>query len=341
MNIFDSGSVGVDLGTSNVRIYKKGKGIVLNEPAVIAVDKNNGVILAVGEEARLMLGRTPRNIIAVRPLKDGVIANFHDTERMLKYFLKKVQGGKSFFKPKAVVCVPSGVTHVEKRSVVQASKDAGMQHAYLMKEPLAAAIGAGINVSAPFGNMIIDISAGTADVAVISLGSIVVSDSVKVAGDKFNEAIIQYVQKTHNMLIGASTAEQIKISVGAATDQIEEISMQVSGRNLISGLPKTIDISTNETVKALEDPLNVMTNMLLTVLEQVPPELSSDISESGICITGGGALLRGIDTLIAQKTGLKSWVAEDPMSCVAIGAGTALDNIDIYSKAADSKFRYY
>jgi rod shape-determining protein MreB len=193
-----------------VRIYKKGKGIVLNEPAVIAVDKNNGGILAVGEEARQMLGRTPRNIIAVRPLKDGVIANFHDTERMLKYFLKKVQGGKSFFKPKAVVCVPSGVTDVEKRSVVQAAIDAGMQHAYLMEEPLSAAIGSGINVSAPFGNMIIDIGAGTADVAVISLGSIVVSDSVKVAGDKFNEAIIQYVQKTHNMLIGASTAEQIK-----------------------------------------------------------------------------------------------------------------------------------
>ena len=339
MGLFEFNDIGIDLGTASVLVYVKGKGIVLREPSVVAVNRNTGEIIAIGEEARVMLGRTPGNIVAVRPLRNGVISNFHDTERMLRYFLRKVIGRRLFFKPRVMICVPSGVTEVERRSVIEAAEEAGARHTYLIEEPMAAAIGAGIDISAPVGNMVIDIGGGTCDIAVISLGGIVVSDSVKIAGDKFDEAIIRYMKKKHNMLIGERTAEEIKINIGSAFPRKEQIYMEVAGRNLISGLPKSVTLSSNETIEALEEPLNAMMETLHSVLERVPPELSSDIAENGICMTGGGSLLYGLDRLFSEKTGIPCYVAEDAISCVAIGTGLALDNLNLYSSGAVYDYR--
>jgi len=339
MGLFEYNDIGIDLGTASVLVYVKGKGIVLREPSVVAVNRNTGEMLAIGEEARVMLGRTPGNIVAIRPLRNGVISNFHDTERMLRYFMRKVIGRKLFFKPRVIVCVPSGVTEVERRSVIEAAEEAGARHTGLIEEPMAAAIGAGIDIAAPFGSMVIDIGGGTTDIAVISLGGIVLSDSVKVAGDKFDEAIVRYMKKKHNMLIGERTAEEIKINIGSAFPRKEQIYMEVAGRNLISGLPKMVTLSSNETIEALEEPLNAMMETLHGVLERIPPELSSDVAENGICMTGGGALLYGLDRLLSEKTGIPCYVAEDAISCVAIGTGMALDNVDLYTNGTIYDYR--
>ena len=289
---------------------------------------------AIGEEARIMLGRTPGNIIAVRPLRDGVISNFHDTERMLRYFLRKVIGRKLFFKPRVVVCVPSGVTEVEKRSVIEATEEAGARHTFLIEEPIAAAIGAGIEIGEPNGNMVVDIGGGTTDIAVISLGGSVISDSIKIAGDKFDEAMVRFIKKKYNMLIGERTAEEVKINIGSAFPRREEAFMEVTGRNLISGLPKTITISSNETIEAFQEPLNSIMETVHGVLERTPPELAADVAENGICMTGGGALLYGLDRLLTERCKVPCYVAEDAISCVAIGTGKALENIDIYSSGS-------
>lgn len=336
---FEFNDIGIDLGTASVLVYVKGKGIVLREPSVVAVNRNTGELLAIGEEARIMLGRTPGNIIAVRPLRNGVISNFHDTERMLRYFLRKVIGRRLFFKPRVIVCVPSGVTEVERRSVIEATEEAGARHTALIEEPMAAAIGAGIDISAPYGSMVIDIGGGTTDIAIISLGGIVISDSAKVAGDKFDEALVRYMKKKHNMLIGERTAEEIKINIGSAFPRKEQIYMEVAGRNLISGLPKMVTLSSNETIEAFEEPLNAIMELLHSILERCPPELSSDIAENGICMTGGGSLLYGLDRMLSEKTGIPCYVAEDAISCVAIGTGLALDNMDLYANGTVYDYR--
>ncbi len=323
--------IGIDLGTSTVLVYVKGKGIVLREPSVVAVNRSTGELLAIGEEARIMLGRTPGNIVAVRPLRNGVISNFHDTERMLRYFIRKVIGRRLFFKPRVIVCVPSGVTEVERRSVIEATEEAGARHTALIEEPMAAAIGAGIDIAAPYGNMVLDIGGGTSDVAIISLGGIVISDSAKIAGDKFDEALVRYMKKKHNMLIGDRTAEEIKINIGSAFPRKEQIYMEVAGRNLVSGLPKMVTLSSNETIEAFEEPLNGLMELLHNALESCPPELAADIAENGICMTGGGALLYGLDRMLSERTGIPCYVAEDAVSCVAIGTGLALDNMDLYA----------
>ncbi|MBO4879623.1 MAG: rod shape-determining protein MreB [Clostridia bacterium] len=328
MGLFEYNDVGIDLGTSSVLVYVKNKGIVLREPSVVAVEKITGRIYAVGEEARRMLGRTPGKIIAIRPLKDGVISNFDITERLLRHFLKKVVGNKLFFKPRVVVCVPSGVTEVEKRSVIEATEEAGARHTYLIEEPIAAAIGAGIDINQPRGNMVVDIGAGTTDIAVISLGGSVLSDSIKVAGDKFDDAIVRYMRKKHNLLIGERTAEEMKIRIGSAYPRKEQIYIDVKGRNMISGLPQQLTIGSNEMIDALEEPLQQILEAVRTLFERTPPELASDIAENGICLTGGGALLYGMDKLVAEHTKVPCYVAEDPISCVAIGTGKVLDGLE-------------
>ena len=321
--------VGIDLGTANVLVYIKGKGIVLNEPSVVAINNDTDEILAVGEEARQMLGRTPANIVAVRPLKDGVVSDYDITERMLKYFIKKTCGSGRFFKPRIMVCVPSGVTEVEKRAVREAATQAGGKDVYLMEEPVAAAIGAGLDISKPDGIMVIDIGGGTTDIAVISLGGIVASTSVKMAGDKFDEAIITYMRKTHKLYIGERTAEELKVKIGTAFPREETITMECRGRDLVTGLPKSVDVTSEEMMEALEEPLHTICEAVHNVLERTPPELSADISNSGIIVTGGGALLYGIDKRIEDRTGIKVVIAEDPKSCVAIGPGKALNNLDV------------
>ena len=320
--------VGIDLGTANVLVYIKGKGIVLNEPSVVAINNDTDEILAVGEEARQMLGRTPANIVAVRPLRDGVISDYDITERMLKYFIRKTCGAGRLFKPKIMVCVPSGVTEVEKRAVKEAATQAGGKDVYLMEEPVAAAIGAGIDISRPDGVMVIDIGGGTTDIAVISLGGIVASTSVKMAGDKFDEAIIKYMRKAHKLYIGERTAEELKLTIGTAYPREETVSKECRGRDLVTGLPKSVDVTSEEMMDAVEEPLYAITEAVHNVLERTPPELAADISNSGIIITGGGALLYGIDKRIEERTGIKVIVAEDPKSCVAIGTGKALDELD-------------
>lgn len=320
--------VGIDLGTANVLVYIKGKGIVLNEPSVVAINNDNDEILAVGEEARQMLGRTPANIVAVRPLRDGVISDYDITERMLKYFIRKTCGSGRFFKPKIMVCVPSGVTEVEKRAVREAATQAGGKDVYLMEEPVAAAIGAGIDISKPDGVMVIDIGGGTTDIAVISLGGIVASTSVKMAGDKFDESIIKYMRKVHKLYIGERTAEELKLTIGTAYPREESISKECRGRDLVTGLPKSVEISSEEMMEALEEPLFTICEAVHNVLERTPPELAADISNSGIIVTGGGALMYGIDKRIQECTGIKVIIAEDPKSCVAIGTGKSLDILD-------------
>ncbi len=340
MALFELNDVGIDLGTSSVLVYVRNKGIVLREPSVVAVEKITGRIIAIGEDARKMLGRTPGNVIAIRPLKDGVISNFDITQRLLHHFLKKVVGTKIFFKPRVVVCVPSGVTQVEKRSVIDATEQAGARYAYLIEEPIAAAIGAGIDIAQPKGNMIVDIGGGTTDVAVISLRDAVLSDSIKVAGDKFNEAVVRYMRKKHNLLIGERTAEEMKIRIGSAYPRKEQVFIDVKGRNLISGLPQAITIGSNEMIDALEEPLQTVLECVRSIFERTPPELASDIAENGICLTGGGALLYGMDKFIADHTKVPCYVAEDPISCVAIGTGKALENLDDFSIGTSAIYDY-
>ena len=296
--------IGIDLGTASVLVFVKGKGIVLQEPSVVAIDKNTNQVLAVGEEARRMLGRTPGNIVAIRPLKDGVISDYDVTERMLKYFMQKTTGKKLFFKPKIIVCVPSGVTEVEKRAVIDATNEAGARTTYLIEEPIAAAIGAGLDIAQPNGHMIVDIGGGTSDIAVISLGGIVVSTSIKVAGDRFDEAITRYMRKRHNIMIGERTAEDIKINIGGAYPREKEVFMDVKGRNLVSGLPVNIKVSSEEIVEALEESVAAIADAVHGVLEKTPPELASDIANQGIVMTGGGALLWGFNKLIEKRTGI-------------------------------------
>ena len=320
--------VGIDLGTANVLVYIKGKGIVLNEPSVVAINKDTDEILAVGEEARQMLGRTPANIVAVRPLRDGVISDYDITERMLKHFIRKTCGSGRFFKPKIMVCVPSGVTEVEKRAVREAATQAGGKDVYLMEEPVAAAIGAGIDISKPDGVMVIDIGGGTTDIAVISLGGIVASTSVKIAGDKFDEAIIKYMRKEHKLYIGERTAEELKLTIGTAFPRDEVVTKECRGRDLVTGLPKSVEVTSDEMMDALEEPLHAICEAVHNVLEITPPELAADISNSGIIITGGGALLCGIDKRIEDRTAIKGVVAEDPKSCVAVGTGKSLDILE-------------
>lgn len=321
--------LGVDLGTSSVLVYVKGKGIVLKEPSVVAIDQNTNKFLAVGEEARRMLGRTPGNIIAIRPMKDGVISDYETTERMLKYFIRKAIG-RTLFKPRVIVCVPSGITEVERRAVIEASNQAGAIKTHLIEEPIAAAIGAGIDITEPSGNMIVDIGGGTTDVAVISLGGIVVSRSIKTAGDECDEAISRYIRKKYNMMIGERSAEELKLSIGSAYKREEEEYKEVRGRNLLTGLPITVNVSSTDMIEALKDPIQEIVDTVHSVLERTPPELAADISNKGIILTGGGALLYGLDKLIAEKTGIPVKIANEPISCVARGTGKALDWIHVF-----------
>lgn len=340
MGFLEFNDVGIDLGTSSVLVYVSNKGIVLREPSVVAVEKITGRIMAIGEEARRMLGRTPGNIIAIRPLRDGVISNFDITQRLLQHFLKKVVGTRILFKPKVVVCVPSGVTQVEKRSVIDATESAGARYAYLIDEPIAAAIGAGIDISQPRGNMVLDIGGGTTDVAVISLRDAVLSESIKIAGDKFNDSIVRYMRKKHNLLIGERTAEEMKIRIGSAYPRKEQLFIDVRGRNPISGLPQAIVVGSNEMIDALEEPLQSILESVRSIFEKTPPELASDIAENGICLTGGGALLYGMDKFIAEHTKVPCYVAEDPISCVAIGTGKVLENLEDFSIGTSAVYDY-
>lgn len=340
MGFLEFNDVGIDLGTSSVLVYVSNKGIVLREPSVVAVEKITGRIMAIGEEARRMLGRTPGNIIAIHPLRDGVISNFDITQRLLQHFLKKVVGTRILFKPKVVVCVPSGVTQVEKRSVIDATESAGARYAYLIDEPIAAAIGAGIDISQPRGNMVLDIGGGTTDVAVISLRDAVLSESIKIAGDKFNDSIVRYMRKKHNLLIGERTAEEMKIRIGSAYPRKEQLFIDVRGRNLISGLPQAIVVGSNEMIDALEEPLQSILESVRSIFEKTPPELASDIAENGICLTGGGALLYGMDKFIAEHTKVPCYVAEDPISCVAIGTGKVLENLEDFSIGTSAVYDY-
>lgn len=336
-----SPDIGIDLGTASVLVYVKGKGIVLQEPSVVAIDIDTNKVLAVGEEAQKMLGRTPGNIVAIRPLKDGVISDYDVTEKMLKHFIEKVTGGVGlfrFFKPQIIVCVPSGVTEVEKRAVIDATMEAGARDVYLIEEPIAAAIGAGIEISLPNGSMVVDIGGGTSDVAVISLGGIVVSTSIKIAGDKFDESIVKYMRKKHSLLIGERTAEEIKINIGSAYPREKEVYMDVRGRNLVSGLPETIKVSSMETLDALKESVAQIADAVHYVLEKTPPELSADISDKGILLTGGGSLLHGLDKLISKRTGIRVYIADEAISCVAKGTGEALNSIKVLQRA--SKKRY-
>ena len=313
--------IGIDLGTASILVYVKGKGVVLKEPSVVAFDRDTNKIKAIGEEARLMLGRTPGNIVAVRPLRQGVISDYTVTEKMIKYFIQKAIGRRSYRKPRISVCVPSGVTEVEKRAVEDAAYAAGAREVFIIEEPIAAAIGAGIDISRPCGNMIVDIGGGTADVAVISLGGSVVSASIKIAGDNFDEAIVRYMRKKHNLLIGERTAEDVKIHIGTCFPLPQPETMEVRGRNLVTGLPKTIEVSSEETNEALHEATAQIVEAVHSVLEKTPPELAADVSERGIVLTGGGALLRGLEELMEERTGINTMTAEDPMTCVAIGTG--------------------
>ena len=322
--------IGIDLGTANILVYVKGKGIVAREPSVVAVSDDNHIV-AVGEEAREMIGRTPGNITAIRPMKDGVIADYVITEAMLRYFIKKA--GRSFTKPDVMISVPSGVTSVEKRAVRDAALKAGAREAYLIEEPLAAAIGANVPISGPSGNLIIDIGGGTSEIAVISLGGIVVSRSVRVGGNRFDEAIANYVRKKYNVMIGDRTAEEVKIQIGTALPLERELHMEVRGRDLIAGLPRTVPLTSSEVMEALEQPLQQIVGAVRGVLEETPPELSSDIIDKGMVMSGGGALLRNIDKLLTQVTGVPCHVAENALNCVALGTGLALEHFDFFRKS--------
>ncbi|KJS84337.1 MAG: rod shape-determining protein MreB [Peptococcaceae bacterium BICA1-8] len=331
--MFFAKDIGIDLGTANSMVYVRGKGIVLSEPSVVAIQRDTGNVLAVGEEAKKMIGRTPGNIIAIRPLKDGVIADFEVTHIMLKYFINKALKGKSFLvKPRVVVCVPSGVTSVEERAVKEATLQAGAKEAHLIEEPMAAAIGAGLPVHEPTGNMIVDIGGGTTDVAIISLGGIVTSRSIRIGGDEMDDAIVHYIKRTYNLMIGDRTAEEIKIQIGSAYSVDTSEIYQVRGRDLVTGLPKNVPITSKEIQDALKDPVNSIIEAIKVCLEKTPPELASDIMDRGIVMAGGGSLLKGLDRLIANETGMPVHIADDPLSCVAIGTGKVLENINILKR---------
>ncbi|MEN6349444.1 MAG: rod shape-determining protein [Syntrophomonas sp.] len=325
--------IGIDLGTASVLVFKKGKGIVLHEPSVVAIDRNTNRVIAVGEEARQMLGRTPGHIIAIRPLKEGVIADYDTTEKMLTYFIRKIIGKKLFFKPRVIACIPTGATDVEERAVRQATLSSGARHAFIIEEPVAAALGAGIDISEATGNMVVDIGGGTSDIAVLALGGIVCNTSLRVGGDKFDEAIIRYVRREYNLMIGDRTAEEIKMRVGTAyvCDENKDNWMEVRGRDLVSGLPKTIKISSQESWEALQEPVAAVIEAVKKVLEVTPPELAADIVNNGIVMTGGGSLLNGLDTLLSKETNLPVHIAEDAISCVAMGTGKVLNEMSVLS----------
>lgn len=313
--------IGIDLGTSSILVYATGKGIVLKEPSVVAYDKDTEKIKAIGEEARQMIGRTPGNVVAIRPLRQGVISDYDITEKMLKYFISKAIGRRAFRKPRISICVPSGVTEVEKKAVEEATYQAGAREVHLIEEPIAAAIGSGIDILRPCGNMVVDIGGGTSDIAVISLGGTVVSASVKVAGDNFDEAIMRHVRKNHNLFIGERTAEDIKIQIGMACERPELMTMEIKGRNVITGLPKSVTLTSEEIRQAMYDCTSQIVDAVHGVLEKTPPELAADVVDRGIVLTGGGALLGGIEDLIEQKTGINTMTAQDPMLAVAVGTG--------------------
>ena len=334
-----SRDLAIDLGTANTLVYVDGKGIVINEPSVVAVQSNpNGTkkVLAVGTEAKLMLGRTPGNIVAIRPMKDGVIADFEVTEAMLRHFITKVHKRKKWVRPRTVICVPSGITPVERRAVKESAESAGAREVYLIEEPMAAGIGAGLPITEPTGNMVVDIGGGTTEVAVISLAGIVFSRSVRVGGDKIDEAITQYIRRKYNMLIGERMAEQIKIEIGAAAPLDEPETMSIKGRDTVAGVPQILEINSEEVREALTEPVNAILDAVRVALERTPPELAADIVDKGIMLTGGGALLRNLDTLMRQETGLPITVVEDPLTCVVRGSGMVLDNLKLLRDVTES-----
>jgi rod shape-determining protein MreB len=321
--------IGIDLGTANTLVHMKGKGVVLREPSVVAINNNTGEVLSVGLDAKNMIGRTPGNITAIRPMKDGVIANFQITQGMLRYFIRKAIGKNKIIRARVVVCVPSGVTEVEKRAVIDATLQAGAKEAYLIEEPMAAAIGAGLPVEEPTGSMVVDIGGGTSEVAVISLGGIVVSRSLRIAGDELDDAIVNYVKKEYNLMIGERTAEDIKIKIGSAYPVSDEQKYNISGRDLVTGLPRDLPITSGEIREALSETVNAIVDSIRFTLEKTPPELAADVMEKGIMLTGGGALLKGLDKLIFEETGIPVNIAEYPLDCVAIGTGTVLEELEM------------
>ncbi|MBZ4642746.1 MAG: rod shape-determining protein MreB [Deferribacteres bacterium] len=335
MEIF-SNDLAIDLGTANTLIYIKGKGIVCSEPSVVAINNDTKEVLAVGNEAKSMLGRTPANIVAIKPMEDGVIANFEVTEKMIRYFIQKVHKRKSLVRPRIIICVPSGVTQVEKRAVKDSAIQAGAREVYLIEEPMAAAIGAGLPIEEPCGNMIVDIGGGTTEVAVISLSGIVYSNSVRIGGDEMDEAIVNYIKRKYNLLIGTYTAEQIKIKIGSAFELEESLTIEIKGRDLVNGIPKTIEVTDSEIREAIEYAVSKIIEAIKVALEKTPPELSADIVDRGIVLTGGGALLRGLDKRLSAETGLPIIIADDPLTAVALGSGKALDEIKLLKKVCIS-----
>ena len=336
-----SKDIGIDLGTANTLVYLRGKGIIMREPSVVAVDTKTDEVRSVGHEAKAVIGRTPGSIMAVRPLKDGVIADFDITANMLARFIKKVCGNSMFFRPRVVICIPSGVTEVERRAVKEAALKAGARQVSVIEEPMAAAIGAGLPISEPSGSMVVDIGGGTSEVAVISLGGIVAARSVRVGGDEFDQAIIAYIKRKYNLLIGERTAEQIKIEIGSAYELEEEKEMEIKGRNLVDGLPKNITVHSEEIRDALAESLQKVVDAIKETLERTPPELSADIIDHGIMLTGGGALLRGLDELVHRETGIDVHVAENPLDCVAAGTGAVLDHIDLLGDVLDDNSSHF
>lgn len=331
--------IGIDLGTANTLVYLKGKGVILREPSVVAINNNTGQVLAVGLDAKQMIGRTPGNITAIRPLKDGVIADFETTQGMLKYFIRKAVGNSPLSKPRVVICVPSGVTEVEKRAVVDSAMTAGAKEAFLIEEPMASAIGAGLPVAEPSGSMVVDIGGGTSEVAVISLGGVVVSRSLRIAGDEFDDAIIHYIKKEYNLMIGERTAEDIKLKIGSAYPLEKEENYNISGRDLVTGLPKELSISSVEIRESLREPINAVVDSIKFTLEKTPPELAADIMERGIMLAGGGALLKGLDKLISEETGIPVFIADQPIDCVVLGTGRVLEEIETLSNVLLSSRR--
>lgn len=333
--------IGIDLGTANVLVYARKRGIVLREPSVVAISRTNNKLIAVGEEARQMIGRTPGNIVAIQPMREGVIADYTVTEKMLEHFIHKICGNRRFFKPQVVVCVPSGVTSVERRAVLDAARAAGAKDAYPIEEPMAAAIGAGLPITGPEGNMVIDMGGGTTDIAVISLGGIVVSDSLRIGGNKLDETIARHIKREYSLMIGDRTSEEIKIKVGSAHKLETEMVIEVKGRDMIAGLPKTVVVSSEEVREAMAESIAQILERVKHVLENTPPELAADIVGRGLWLTGGGALLREFDTLLSLETGIPVQIADDPLSCVAIGAGKALDQLDVLADHFNEVTRTY
>ena len=329
---FNSVDIGIDLGTANLLVYIKGKGIVFNEPSVVAINRSKNKILAVGNEARDMIGKVPESISVIRPLKEGVIANYTVTQKMLEFVVERVAGKSFFSKPRIMVCIPTGITSVEKRAVLEAAMQAGASKTYLIEEPLAAALGAGLDISVPSGSMVIDIGGGTSEVAIISLGGIVVSKSIRTGGDAMDDAIVRYIRKTFSLLIGERTAEEVKINIGTAMPLENPEEMDIRGRDLVSGLPKNITINSNQVCEALNEPVTNILDAVRNTLERTPPELAADIMDRGVVMTGGSSLLRNLDRIMSRDTGMPVYVSDDALSCVALGTGLAVENVDVYKK---------